>query len=572
MNANETNDFSQELDSEESVSGEVLSSDSNNESKTSDIGDLISSNIDQSKEDSDTQFEDTFSNKQAKSSPESSIYEATQSEKPQKSVEQLTSERELLDKKKLVLDEELNRLEKAAQQLSSWEDRHARSFLWRTLQNMNRNLGLASSKLSEYNQIVDQLVIPDPGTMIILRKKFHKKLLISTSVLSVITALVFILPRIWIFPTISRFFNTFLPTIQNPLTLILQYSIVIFLVYFFSAIIGYYRGWSNFQRKVELTLWNLNSVSLGVNHVRSEEIRLKSLYPQVKEWLEILGNSLSNPWHIRDEWFAAENRNLNSQSIPYSLRLAQPSEDDSAADIAMQREIAERFMVRGWRAKVFADQIDVIRESVGMPEERLNVDQIDRDISYSPNGPRALVYRYITDAEILEKVGRRELLPLIAEVQRDAILETHPPVTELRKSKLSSEAKNSSSLYEEKKTQWDEFLSSAIPTPSKPSTPFSVLALSNEGRLRNYQDNYETFMILPQRMRSLVDHLESSHVRTYEEDAKLPLDIVVRTDFTGPIARDHLLFLVKSDEVLADERSEIEKQLQERLRDRSSGI
>ena len=436
---------------------------------------------------------------------------------------------------------------------------------------MNLNQKSVEEKLKEFNQVVDGLSIPDPGTMANLRKKFHKRLLVSSSFLGLVVAIILILPHLSIMALISTFFLKYLPTILNPLTLILRYAIFIYVFHLISAFVSYYRNWAIFERKVKLILWQLESVSNCVNHVRNEEIRLKALYPQLKDWLEIIGNSLVRPFVIKPEWYLSESQSLTSDSLPYSLRLAHPISDDTTAEIAMQREIAERYLLRGWRAKVFADEIDVIREQVGMAPERLNVEQIDKEITYAPNGPRAIIKKYLSEAEILEKVGKRQLLPLISEVQVNSILETHPPVKEIRKIEEESE-QSSIQLYDKNKLNWDDFLKVALPIEGKPKTPLSTLALSDEGKIKNYQDKYETFIICPNRFRDLISHLGNSRFRTYEENSKLPLDIVVRTDFTGPISREHLLFLEKSSEIREREKSELESEIRENLKNRKSGI
>ena len=79
-------------------------------------------------------------------------------------------------------------------------------------------------------------------------------------------------------------------------------------------------------------------------------------------------------------------------------------------------------------------------------------------------------------------------------------------------------------------------------------------------------------MILPHRLHHLVEHLEPANVKTYEESSKLPMDIAVRTDFTGPISRDHLLFLAKTKEELEKQKSQVEARIKEEIKNRKSGI
>jgi hypothetical protein len=274
-----------------------------------------------------------------------------------------------------------------------------------------------------------------------LRKSFHRKLLWQTILIPMISFLIYRIPRI---PNrnVQRFFGN----VQPSLKVIVIYAVAIYFILLIGALIAYYRGWSTYQRKVITTLWQLQVVSRNVEQVRSEQGRLKTLYPQVNEWLVILGHSLTNPWRIRKEWFESSIGDLNEASLPNSLRISQAHEDDGPAMMGMQRYAAERFMSRGWRAKVFADQIDVIRESLGLPKDRLSVDMLDQDILYSPNGPRALIRTNIEDQTVLESIGRRQLLPLIKEVQKEAITKSRPPVNEIRKAAIKTNEHRPGSL------------------------------------------------------------------------------------------------------------------------------
>jgi hypothetical protein len=287
-------------------------------------------------------------------------------------------------------------------------------------------------------------------------------------------------------------------------------------------------------------------VSRNAEQVRNEQGRLKALYPQVNEWLIILGHSLTNPWRIREEWFESSIGDLNEDSLPNSLRISQAHEDDGPAMLGMQRYAAERFMSRGWRAKVFADQVDVIREALGLPKERLDVDTLDQDILYSPNGPRALIRKNIEEIGILENVGRRQLLPLIKEVQKEAITKSRPPVNEIRKKQIETSKTAAEDELKSDLTPWDEFLSFAIPVTGKPRTPLSVFSLSDSGKVAAHHDRYKTFMIVPERFKDKVNGVDDRQLHSYSETTKLPMDVVVRADFSGPIPAQDLLFLART--------------------------
>jgi hypothetical protein len=119
---------------------------------------------------------------------------------------------------------------------------------------------------------------------------------------------------------------------------------------------------------------------------------------------------------------------------------------------------------------------------------------------------------------------------------------------EIKTSKGDPEDEEKASL-----TQWDEFLSLAIPTQGRGPTPLSIFSLSDSGQSAGHHARYKTFMIVPERFKEKVSEIDLRQLRTYAETTKLPMDIVVRVDFTGPIPAQDLLFLEKTPEQIAAE-------------------
>ena len=469
------------------------------------------------------------------------------------------------------LEVEIETRENFIRQLDAWEQGIASSFLAKTFKKMKVNLSDAQDLLTKYDRILAEQSIPDAGVMSALRKKFHKQLLITYTLVPLIMTLLLWLPNFILSHTVpnpgmSRFLNSLIGYRTN----IYIGGIAVMLVSTFTALTAYYRGWSGFQASVNRTLWELDSVVAGAKQVRGEEIRLRSLYPQVKEWLEIIGHSLNRPWLVRESWYESSQGKIVKESLPYSLHIAQAAEEDSSAMLGMQRYAAERFMARGWRARVFADQIDVIRESMNLPKERLSVDQLDQDISYSPNGPRAIIHGQITDAKILEAVARRQMAPLILEVQKEASGNARPRVAEVRATGAEANKPGHDDLDGMK--AWDEFLGMSIGDASKGNTPLSIGSLSDAGQVAGHQGLAESFFLLPQRLRNKLVNAKDENVRSYGESARLPMDILVRLDFTGPIPNDHLLILAKTKAEVAADQAEAVKKAKERLKNREEGI
>lgn len=477
-------------------------------------------------------------------------------------------ERLKLEKSRDEAYEKLHQLEEDQQKLIDWRSSNANSFLWRSFNRMTGELESAGNLLAQYNRTVDSLKIPFPGTMARLRKSFHRKYLWTTVIISVVTYLLYKIPHM--IQEAERKQGRDFYTISAKR--LIAYALILHFILLVSYLTTYYRGWTTYQRQVQTTLWKLRTVSQNVEHVRSEEARLKALYPQVREWFHILGQSLSLPWKIRPEWFESNIGRISYDSLPNSLRVAKPEEEDGPAMIGMQRFAAEQFMVKGWRSKVFADQVDVIREANGLPKDRLNVDTLDKDIMYSPNGPRSTVAKGIADEGILERVGRRQLIPLITQVQKEAITKSRPPVDEYKKTGIKVTKKSAEDHSESDLKQWDEFLSLAIPVTGKPRTPLSTFSLSDMGQAQGHHGNYKTFLIVPERFKDNVVGVDDRDLKVYPETSKLPMDIVIRADFAGPIPASDLLFLAKSAAQKAAKAKEETEILTAKLKERKSGI
>jgi hypothetical protein len=468
------------------------------------------------------------------------------------------------------LNADLAQRQEFLESLETWEKKNSSSFLFKVFKKMKANLAEAAGILERYATIVGNLVIPDPGIMQRLRKSFHKKLLWSYTVVPFIALFFLLLPTLIDRLDPSRQVVRFAQNFYFPKWAISLWAIIILFLLTWNSLISYYRGWSRFQATVNRTFFDLENVSNGAEHVRGEEVRLKALYPQVKEWLEIIGRSLNRPWLVRPKWYEANQGSITRDSLPNSMRIAQAVEDESPSMLAMQRYAAESFMAKGWRARVFAEQIEIIREAKGLPKERLGVEQLDQDISYSPNGPRAIVASLIGDESILETVARKQIQPLALEIQRETSGNTRPDIREISSQKPQVVLGGGLETGQDLKP-WDEFLSLSIGGNGKPSVPLSLASFSSEGQRSNHHSRAKSFFIMPARLQSAAD-VPASQVRTYSESERMPMDIVVRLDLVGPVDSHELSILEGAEKERLSKQSEVESEVAKRLKNRKSGI
>lgn len=488
-------------------------------------------------------------------------------------IARLQTERQKLEELAPELLDKVENQKKETTRLSEWIELQRTSFLWKVLSRMKSNSSEVDSKLSEYQNFVDNLEVPETGQLQAIRKRFHRGLLRTWSLVVAIAALLIYLPKF--IDQISgnnRFVQ--LVTSQNyPSNLrIILSAVTVLIISLISLLIQYYRDWSEFERRVVLALWKLDEISKGVLHCRDEKARLSVLYPQVRDWLEIIGNSLHTPWNIDEKWIQSISNEIPQDDFPYSLRIAQAQEDDRSSALQLRRDAAERFLLQGWRSKVFVEQVRVAQEMMGLTEDRLNVEMLDSDIALSPGGPRAILREKIKDPELLAGVAKRQLLPLMKIVQIESIAQARPPVRENRTDLLDLFKVDDLGLGLNTKVAWDSFLTQSMGDSQKPRTPLSLLAFSESGRQVGHHDRGKTIFISPDRLIVDIPNNDSTFVHGYSETTRLPMDIVVRMDIVGPLPQDDVLILERSREEIQHEQSSYQQNIRAAIDPNKSGV
>lgn len=439
----------------------------------------------------------------------------------------LKAERDELSKSAEELTDAIKVKEEAAAEFADWVNHHSRTFLWKMVAKMKENLAAIAEKQAGYREVMENIKVPEPGELVRLRKRFHKTILSAIGggllvwlIYFLITAYV---PFAWALKLTS--FGS----------LIFRYTLSSVIVIIVSALMLYYRDWRKFDWDVKTLNHELAEVTNGVDKVRQEEVRLVSLYPQVMDWLEIIGYSLNRPWTMNDRWFKSYLSDLNQDEFPYSLRIAQAQERDSASMHALTGSTMKRYAIHGWRTKVLKDQVLAIAQKVGLPLERMSVEGVDQDIAYSPGGPRVELRKGLENQEALELVARRQLVPLTFKVQSEEITKSRPPVKENRTNRLDAIQADQAGLEEEERVDWDKFLQEPIGPFNGVVTPFSLASLAPGEIMKGYHENLTSHFVVPERLKELAKENPGARVETYSETANLPMDIVIRMDLSMPM-------------------------------------
>jgi hypothetical protein len=464
-------------------------------------------------------------------------------ENRQKLLAELQSQREEIEAEAQVLTDEINEKDQAVEEFAHWVHRHRSTFLWKMFAKMRNQIDAVSTKQQGYEITMSNLELPKPGELIRLRKRFHK------TILGIFTASFFVWLIFYLITTYVPF--AWVVKFTSFGALIFKYTLAAALTTMLSALILYYRDWRSFDWRVRNLNSQLKSVAEGVDKVRHEEVRLVSLYPQVKDWLEIIGYSLNRPWSMNDRWFRSYLSDLNQDEFPFSLRIAQAQESDASAMNELKGSTMKRFAVRGWRTKVLKDQVLAIAQKVGLPIERMNIDSIDKDISYSPGGPRVELRKGLENQEAMELVGRRELIPLTFKVQSEEITKARPPVKENRTNVLDVIQADQAGLEEEERVDWDEFLQEPIGPFNGVVTPFSIASLAANKVGEGLHEKMKSHFVVPERLASAARANPGARVETYSESANLPMDIVIRMDLSDVLPPNAIKINPKAVEQIA---------------------
>jgi hypothetical protein len=397
------------------------------------------------------------------------------------------------------------------------------------------------AKRDSFASTMANLELPEPGELVRLRKRFHK------TILSVIGISLFL----WLAYFLITTFLPFAWVIQLTSlgSTIFRYVLGAALLTVFSALVLYYRDWRRFDWKVKSLIKKLENIAKGFDKVRQEEVRLFSLYPQVVDWLEILGYSLNRPWTMNDRWFKSYLSDLNQDEFPFSLRIAQAQESDVSSMNKLQGRAMKSFAIRGWRSKVLKDQVTAIAHTVGLPSERMNVDGLDADIAYSPGGPRSEMRKGLENQDALELVARRQLVPLTFKVQSEGITKSRPPVKENRTNVLDPIQADQAGLEEEERVDWDDFLREPIGPFNGLVTPFSIASLTQGQVGYGYHEKMKSHFVVPERLEGDSKKNPDARVETYPETANLPMDIVIRMDLSDPMPPKAIKINSKAEQV-----------------------
>lgn len=320
----------------------------------------------------------------------------------------------------------------------------------------------------------------------------------------------------------------------------------------------YYQGWSQYRRGVQNQLAKLQAVISGYVESQQEVNRLGLLHRQAGEWLSILAHVLYRPWASNPDWEDARGIGGDFADVPFALRIAHVDDETGAKSAELERIIASKLLVQGWRADAFKDLVHEVSQDLGVGSDKLSIEQLDKDLPHQTNNTRNILRKYLEgsaqslsaeDAQKTKKnrylieVARKRLGYLIEQTQSVALSAARPQVKQIVHDPLDSLALDGDSVASADSSQnWDGFLKESLGTEEIVQPPLSILNFTPEGQMDKAGEDPQTFVLIPQRLADALPHnddLDINMVPITDNSAR-PVEIIARVDVAGPLSPSSL--------------------------------
>lgn len=448
-------------------------------------------------------------------------------------LKELKSEIEIAVKTLTDSDERQHNLIADMAAVLSWLGENADRFESKLSSSLSSERELCESDIAAFSQRLNELKAPKVGILVELRKKFHRRILFWWGLVLAIGSAV----------SASKEYTTLEKYLPEQLYIWLYTSAALAFVLLVVSI-AYYRGWSQFIRKVELDLVDLDRIAKGSTVARTEKQRLESLHQQIREVLNLISAQLGNPWQVKSSLLESRVAEVNQSNLPLAMRIAHAIRDDAAPLQVLKSAAIQSIIQPGWRSLAFTRLVEKSAVRLGKSPQSFNAYFLDQDMPHASNGSRKLLQSQMQESELLEALAIDVIKPAMATLQESAISDAKPrvevqndnPLRELR------EAADQLSL-ETLEVGWDEFLLQSVTRGDgqpDPVVPLSVLGVNEFEIQSGVHENVVSRVILPERLARLVSaETKSTLVPTLMKSAgNSPVDAVVRVDMIGPISRE----------------------------------
>ena len=476
----------------------------------------------------------------------------------QTEIDQLLKTQAVLDAEHEQLTRNMSESERAMQEFAQFVTKVENSIAWRLKNKFEANLASADADIERIMQVSSEIDVSDVGYLVKLRRlflrRFWKATLFATLAIIVFVALQYFLQDSE--NSIARFI------VDYPLASFVTSVLILWTSSIFTFIVWYYKTWSSYERSLRLSEVKLLWVRDSLKQAQESKSKLTKLYAHAEQWIGLIALSLHHPWKTDPKWEQASGSILSDEKLPNAVTVAQAVEGSAGAMAALERTAVARLLRPGWREQIFMRQIAAVAKHQGIQPDKYNIETFDKDSPSIPNGSRNFFVSNFRDPQIQLAVARSYLSELSIEVQTVGLLESKPPVKNDYVDDLSAISEDLDMLGEVEIDQaWDGFLLDIVGNERDPIIPISPFSFTDRAVIENAHGLPNVHIQMPMRLRSLTESLESNRVliSAYEDSARLPLDLVVRVDYVGPLEPEMLKLWSKPDASAAPARPATEQ-------------
>ena len=448
----------------------------------------------------------------------------------------ITPKQRLNDRRRAEVDDHVAalaartaRLEQVDRGFTIWQERHGSNFGAHVIKRVAAEQAAAARHAESLRNEVTTLEIPEPGTLRRLRDQYFTRTAVLWGVVLAV-ATILIVP-------ISTSDPDVLPTWWPEWWWTVAVALGALVVVGFVLLSTYYRQWSAFNRAVIETEVRINSLNERALHARREEYRLGTLLEQARAWLDLLASALRRPWKVGDDDAEREHDGPDPDDLPFAMRIARALGADADSSRKLHRGVAEALVRRGWRAAVFGDLLESIRDTQSLDDHAIDLDALDKDLPHLPNQSRTILRENMDRDDVLESVARRLRRALESRVEFEAL---YGSTTHVRPFSNDPLAEFQPSDADAEPLAWDRFLTAALGESDDITTPLTPLAITPFRLQQGHHQDVRSFVVTPKRLAREM-HLENWHslqLREYDDRSSSRFDVVVRVDLAGPVPAD----------------------------------
>ena len=405
-------------------------------------------------------------------------------------------------------------------------------------------------------------VIAVVGTVLLVRRGLVRDTVKNSTIAKWIVAAIAVGILIVLLPSLEDMVRQIVvPFLEANWLIILSSILLVLAVWTTIALAVYHRGWSKYRREVATQLAKLKAVIDGYVESQQEVLRLELLHQQTAEWLRILAHALYRPWATDPEWEASKARESHFEDFPFALRVAEVEDQIGPKSAELERIIASKLLVQGWRAEAFKDLVNAVGGELGLARDAFSVDSLDKDLPHQTNNTRNIMRTTLESGakntigtpdsgqespRYLVEVARSRLLELIEQTQAVALSAARPNVRQIVNDPLESLALDAGvSIRGEESQNWDGFLKESLGAGEIVQPPLSILNFTPEGQMEKAGESPTTFVLIPQRLAEAIPESAQKGIQLVpvSDNSSRPVEIIARIDVTEAIGGSRVRLL-----------------------------